>query len=354
VSDFEPRLQQLLAERVDAELGPRRTPPRFEPSTATVYPVPTGLQAWVSHPVLLSLVAAACIVAILLGTVGLSHLSSTGPTPPAVNTPTDTSTPTPSATIQPIAPATGVAPTPGETVKFKGVTLVLPHGWVARPYSEYDATGGSFFDGGLCLTPASKPVDTSYFGCPVTFDAHDPDHQNTPEIDVDTEDGFIGDAAYCPDGNNKQQVVTSAVRAFGGRLADFRSWHITCPDGGKFWIEQYVVATGPGFILYSETVDPTIDADLAQIARAATLPAQVAPLRYFDVGLVRSAHQTSAGLAVRIDRVVPGSGPLGFVNNDPQTYAYLIPNSVLKAGTFRVTIGRLLFIYTDGHRVRAI
>ena len=143
MTDVELRLRRLLVEQVDAELGPRRPPPRFDPQIAEVYPVPSGVQGLVSRPLLLSLVAAACVVAILLGSVGLSRLSSSGPTPPAVPTPAPTSTPsrtssvtpTPSATasVQPNAPATGVAPAAGLTVTLAGARVTLPRGWAAGP-----------------------------------------------------------------------------------------------------------------------------------------------------------------------------------------------------------------------------
>lgn len=351
MSDFEPRLKQLLAERVDAELGPRRQPPRFDPQVEEVYPVPTGVQAWVSRPVLLSLVAAACIVAILLGTVGLSRISSSGPTPPAVPTPTPG--PSPSATNQSVAPAPSVPPAATRSVALGGATLTLPPGWVARPYQSYDAPGsGSVYDHqGWCLTPSSAPISTAGYGCPVTFALLDP----TRFVDTDTKGGYASDPQYCPD-YNSPSTVQAADRSFGGRPADYRLWRISCHNGESYRIEQYVVPTGPGYVLLSQIEGTSVDgvpagtvaAAMTEIAGSSTLPPQTAPLRFYDTGYIRSLRHVPGGILIRIDRVTYGS--TGVVNTNPATYSYLVPNSRV-APINHLTVGRLVVIQTDGHRV---
>lgn len=363
MSDFERRVQQLVVERVDAELGPRRPPPPFDAQVDEVYPLAGRLQRLTSRPVLLALVAAACIVVILVGSIGLSQLSADRPTPPAVPspspTPSVTSTSAPTTAAQPAAPTSGVAPAAGPTVTLAGARVTLPPGWVARPMARYEVGGASAYGGQdvWCLTPASAPVSTARYACPIGFSPLD----STLNVDTDIEGGYAADPQYCPDFSSPSTVQV-AVRSFGGRSADYRLWQIACRDGSSYRIEQYVVPTGPGYSLISEVPGTAVDgvssdviaAAMTTIAAQSILPAQSAPIRLYDNGYVRSLQQVAGGLEVRIDRVVPAEDDKGWVNNSPMTYRYVISTATLTQwGAAQIKVGVRLVIFSDGHRVVA-
>jgi hypothetical protein len=329
MSDLERQLSVLLAERVDSVVGPRRTPPAFDPEHRTVYPAVD--RPATARAVLIAVVAAACVVAVVLGTVGLSRLSSDrAPTPPLQTTPAPTVTPpaptsTTSATQTPTGTPTGVAPA-GPTATMAGARLVLPRGWVARAYGDYSPGGvdNYWLPSALCLTPASLRVvvatSTRQDNCPVVFGSTNVSALHPQSVDSDTDGGLSSDPHECGMGPMTWSIIAE-TRSFGGRAADYRQWHIVCTSTGRVVeVAQYVVPTDRFFSLYARHATSDVVRAMSQIASAATLPAQSEPVRLYDVGYVRGArHLTGGGVRSEIDRVVPPGR--GWANNSHRTYA---------------------------------
>jgi hypothetical protein len=113
-------------------------------------------------------------------------------------------------------------------------------------------------------------------------------------------------------------------------------------------IEQYVVATGPGYILYSDWTDPTVHDVMTGIVIRSSMPRQTSALRLMDRGYIRSVDRTASGVRISIDRVV--SGINGVVNNNPATYKYVIPTAMFDSAG--VQVGSLVVVHTDGVTVR--
>jgi hypothetical protein len=137
--------------------------------------------------------------------------------------------------------------------------------------------------------------------CPLTIETIPTGGFAGQYLDVDTEGGLASNPAYCGQTPGPTQVDV-ADRTFGARAADSRFFDIDCTATGKHWqIEQYVVATDPGFILFSETADASVQAAMAIIVAHSTLPPQSSPLRYEDCGYVRSIAKATGGQTVTLD-----------------------------------------------------
>jgi hypothetical protein len=373
VNDFDDTLKQLLNERVDAQLGSRRSAPAFDPDAvrpsrglSTGKPAGAGsrgVRSWVAP-----LLAAACVVAVAGGTVGASQLlSHRRSTPPATSAPVPQPTASdssPSAiSSAPTSPSAqrsgksgsssssgGMVSAPGfTTVNLGGATIAIPAGWQARDYAQYLPSGSSSIAAKKwCLTPSSQQVSTTPGACPVEFSEIAAKAAGNA-IDVDTEGGFSSNPEYCAPGDQNVANVHSTDTTFGGRAADSRRWHLGCRSGKSFDIEQYVVATGPGFILFYEHADDAMHATMAQIAARSTLPAATDAVRYYDHGYVRAIRQVTGGYQVSVDRVVPEGSSI--VNNNPATYDYLIPAALYVDSKLPLTIGELITVNTDGTQV---
>lgn len=353
IDTFENDLRRMLNQSVDDRLGSRRPAPPFQPVAAGPESVRPA-RRW-----LLPLAVAACVVALAVGTVSATQLLDAhrhGPTPgnsmPGTSTPPASASGTPSSSTSTVAPAPPVTAGPsrsttpaGPVVHLGGATLHLPAGWVARDYQQYLRSGSSTLEQAWCLTPAATPVGTGRYDCPVQFSTIADKAASSP-VDTDTEGGYASDPHYCDNGVYLSSTVQSSDVDFGGRASDHRRWVRTCHNGDRYRIEQYVVATGPGYILWSETADDQISAVLAQLVATATLPAQTSAVRYYDQGYVRSITPAAGGVRISLDRVVPGSG--GLVNNNPRTYDYFVPQSAKPAG---LHVGELISLFTDGSQV---
>jgi hypothetical protein len=70
VNDIEQRIKQLLNESVDAQLGPRRPAPPFEPRRVKRL---RRVGPWAAP-----LIAVASVAAVVGGTIGVAHLASSG------------------------------------------------------------------------------------------------------------------------------------------------------------------------------------------------------------------------------------------------------------------------------------
>ncbi|MEO7285573.1 MAG: hypothetical protein ABI140_01500 [Jatrophihabitantaceae bacterium] len=368
MNDFDKTIGKLLNDSVDAQLGPRRSAPAFRPGQLTTTPARRGAKPWI-----MPLVAAACVVAAAVGTIGasqaLSHRHQTNPpasqVPPAPVSDPAPSSPAPSsgsaaasspaisspAGSHPVQAGTGSTSGSPNTVPvtLAGAKLLLPAGWEARDYAQYEPSGGGTFYPTWCLTPASQPASSQASACPLQFSGIS-SISNGAYLQVDNQGGLYGNPHYCPPaGAVRSGTVESADTSFGDRAADYRHWHLDCPDGQQVELEQYVVATGPGYILFSSHANAAMHSVMASIARTASLPASTSAVRFNDHGYLRDVRQVSGGYLLSIDRVVPGSS--GYVNNNPATYDYLIPTETYLSQYSKPAVGQLVEVYTDGSKV---
>ena len=360
MNTFEARLKELLNESIDNRLGDHRPVPAFDPEH-------TGTPGWSAgrhRRWMLPLIAAACVVGIAVATAGVEHLlvhrgslpaGPTSPSPsPSAKTPspaasTSTEAPSPTPTSSPPASASVTAPAPRHVVSLGAASLSLPQAWVARDYSAYEPAGsGTLTAAQWCLTPASEPASTEPHSCPVTFGTIAPDGN---PIDVDIQGGFASNPEYCPFSARGSSVEQTGDRNFGGRSADWRKWSLTCGNGKHWDLEQYVVASGPGVILFSERADATVDAAMAEITANSTLPAQTSVIRFMDRGIVCTIDRTSGGVRISLDRVVLSDS--GVVNNSPVTYDYLIPIAVFD-GQPNIHVGSQITLDGDGAVVKHV
>ncbi|GAB2478391.1 hypothetical protein [Jatrophihabitans fulvus] len=357
MTDFEDRLKQLLNEDVDARLGPQRPAPPMRPSVVERTSVRRRTR-WLPP-----LLAAACIAVVAVGGVaGAQWLSDDrNPADPIGPTPTVGTSPAPEPTPSSGSPtarrpadtkttprtssgSTGATPV---SVRLGRASVALPSGWVGRPLSRYETSEGGYLADGLCLTPASTPVKP--LACPVLLQQPAADGQF--QLDVDNEGGFVGNPHPCGQGPSTV-VEQSADKSFGRRTADYRRWTWNCTASGVTkHIEQYVVATAPAYVLYSEDATPAVSALMREVAAASTLPAQNAPVRLTDHGVVRSIARSGDTVRITLDRTVRADDGRGDRNENPETYAYTVPASVF--GT-AIEVGTTVQLQSNGRRVTSM
>jgi hypothetical protein len=195
VNDIETRIRELVNDTVDAELGPRRVAPPFDPRRNTK---PRRWAPWVTP-----LLAAASVAAVAAATVTVAHVASEhrhtppatsvaptpdSPTPPPspASSPATSAAPTPDSPTPPPSPASSPArvssappssstPGPGtlssSTVVVDGLRLVpgpygflVPSSWQeAYPLTNW---GGSASDALF----SAGPVHAPYTGMPLTIE----------------------------------------------------------------------------------------------------------------------------------------------------------------------------------------
>lgn len=174
MNDFENNVKKALNDRVDEQVGPRRSPPAFDPTgSATRHNGGTTGSRW-----LRPLLAAAAVVAVAIGaTLTVNDMSNThrvtsaipgtvqtataSPTATATTGPTTTTRPVPTATTRPLPTARPTAttrPVPTAT------TRPLP---TARPTTTTSPTPTtSPTSPSTPTTPAASPSPTLTFGLP--------------------------------------------------------------------------------------------------------------------------------------------------------------------------------------------
>ena len=337
MNDFESKVKTLLNERVDAKIGTREAPQFAPPDQLRRLDGPRRRAPWV-----LPLLAAACIAAIVGGSVGAAHLLADKQhkdISPATHLPTPTQLPTPS-----------FKPDQSGAVTLDGAALPLPAGWVARDYLRYEPTPGEGqvfpADIGWCLTPAATPVTVN--GCPIWFRAFRPSKHNGLLMDVDNRGGAYGNPhQVCVPGGSTNRDLQAAEVPFGGRMAEYRHWRYDCASGPAFVAEQYVVPVRPAYIIFSERVDATVHRVMNNLALHASLPPTASTVRYEDFGYVRSITPNGTGVEVSIDRVVRDLG----ANSDHTTYDYFVPHKVWVDAAKSVKVGKLAQLETDGTQV---
>ena len=354
MNDFESNLKKALNDRVNERVGPRQNPPAFDAlRSAKLRSGGATSSRW-----LRPLLAAAVVAAVTIGaTAAINALSDTNPVAPATPRPVPTATPGPVPTATPTSPSTPTTPAatlPTQSpvvVELGGASISLPPGWVARDSALYlVASSRPIAAQEWCLTPSQLPTSTKDGACPLTLGTIALKAEGNP-VDVDIEGGWASNPQYCSDfisGTGSSE--TTGDRPFGGRTADWRRWTINCHDGTQHLVEQYVVASGPGLILFSEHADARVHDAMTEITTHSTLPPQTSALRYMDRGYIRSIDRTSAGVQIRLDRAVNTS--YGILNENPATYPYVIPTAMFDHA--HLVVGSLGFLYTNGTTVTAI
>lgn len=346
MNEAEQKIAESLNRYVDARVGSRRPAPARQPAAPTV-PVRHGvLRDW-----RLPLLAAAAVTGLVAGTVGLVTVHGGGsdshrPVPVGTQ-PGPTLQSSPTATTRSSATAEkSAAPgsPPWTVVALGGARIAIPRGWAARDYAQVTGAA-SFTTEAWCLTPNDAPA-TGENACPVVLNAI-PAHWTGTPVEADAYSGFADTRDYCLRATEPNSLTGYGDRAFGGRMADYRSFSFRC-QGRSYDIEQYVVDSGPGYVLAALHADAAIRDAIGTIVAHSDLPAQTSALRYSDYGIVTSVSHQADGYHVRLDRVVqnPGGQP---INNNPATYDYVIPDA-LAAGA-KPVVGRTLLILTDGSTV---
>jgi hypothetical protein len=339
VNDFETKVKTLLNEDVDAQVGPRRTPPPFAPSPAAQ----RAARRWFGAeraPWGLPLLAAACVAGVAGVAVGAAALlADKHAAPPGThNSGATTTAPQPTTS----------APDLSGTVDLGGATLTLPSGWMARDYRRNATPNAPQV---WCLTPASR--STAPGRCPMTFSTVDTQHAG---LATEIEGGFVANPEYCGRESTGGETFAADTRDFGGRSAQWRRWVITCRPTPRTWrIEQYVVPTGPGFVLFSAQATGAVREAMTSIVGSAQLPAQVAPLRLTDVGYVRSVARRPDGVHITLDRVATDGGRK-VINPSTRTYAYVVPTRQFDNGGYNgpLGVGSRVYIGSNGTRVTSI
>ena len=343
MNDIDNEIKRLLNEQVNAELGPRRSPPPFVAPKAAE----RAQRRWFGAertPWALPLLAAACVAAVVGGiAVGTSGVLSDGHrTSPGTSGPAPS--PSPSHTTTEPNHLTYT------TFALGGATLAVPEGWTVGAPSEAE------YGTSWCVFPNGTDPDTDSTHCPISFQTliqptkSSPGTQPYTWLDVDREGFGIGDPPqYCAP---KQPHVEEQTgdRTFGGRAADWRLFDRSCPDGKTFESEQYVVASNPGYGLSASMSDARTHSAMTEIAEYSTLPRQSDQLRLMDRGIVRSTDRGADGVVVSLDRVVLSDAAANpVINYNPTTYRYLVPTSLFDRA--HVAVGDRVKLETDGVRV---
>ena len=300
---------------------------------------------------MLPLAAAAAVLVIASGVTLVNQASQgtgpAGPSPsPLPSVSTRPTSPPPVSSAIPPSTSRGSASQPGaltQRVTLGTATLSIPQGWVARPAKSPKDWPT------WCLEPSRTPVTPTT--CLVMF-REVPDSWTGEALDPTIAGGMSSNPQYCGTGASqpKPGLLEYGDRPFGGRPADYRRWQYDCANGTTYRIEQYVVATGPGYILFSEHAESQVHDVMTTIATTASVPAQSAPVRYADTGIVRSVTHESDGYHITLDRVITaGRTP---VNDNPATYPYVIPDAIASQMNPALAVGDLIFIATDGHQVK--
>lgn len=324
MTDLETYVKTRLNEQLDAELGPRRPAPPFRPPQHDRH-------RWV-RPLLI----AACIVAVAATGVGLA-LSGGGShgthrvRPAHSNTPTPT--PTPQGSRHP--------------VRLGAATIVLPGGWTAVPAARWHQTGESsvFGPDDWCLQPTSTPVRRTGI-CHLEFTAVD--HTRNQFVPL-WQGGAYGDPPqYCaPHAISGKDITEQAgVRTFGGRVASWRQWRYVCTPTDTRIVEQYVVPTGPAFILFSDDANNARQTVFSTVAKYSTLPKQSSRLPIGDSGTITAVEHVGNRVRITIRRTDTSTG-------STRTVPYLVSLVMYRHG-YSPKTGDKIYVDTNGTSVTGI
>jgi hypothetical protein len=254
------------------------------------------------------------------------------------------------ATSTPVSPSTTAdsAPVLVDTTKvlLAGAKLVLPPGWQARTfYGGQNTTPPSDW----CLTSPAVHVALApdVIRCTLVFSAVVA--ADGSGLDADNVAGRGGDMSQCYQNANPR--IEATTRTFGGRTSEWRHFAeaYKCPGSSgpsrPFPMEQYVVPTSPGYILFSPNAIPAVDAAMTYIAQHSVLPAQNRPLRLTDRGHLRTAHRQADGVHITIARYAEATDS----TNESATVTYVIPTAMFDQSHGH--IGDTVWLNTDGTKV---
>lgn len=310
MTDLETYLKSRLNESIDAELGPVRPAPPFEPPRRT----PT----WV-RPML----AAASVLVIVGAAVAISRVSTSDHTQPPANNPTTRSNTSPL----------------GHAL-FHGAKIAIPLGWTAHREPGVPAT--------LCLSPAATAS-----ACAIQVRYAAPDA--SAMLDVDEPGGFYGDAAQvcAPKPTPERRLTGTMTRDFGGRQAQWRMWNTDCPGGKTIVDEQYVVPSSPGFVLYAHNPTSDVRNGIDIVAQHSQLPTPNAPLWLTDRGRIQSVSSSVRDGKTVVHLVLARFRPDGSIGKPATLVNYDLPQSVYQRGV-SPQAGATIYLATNGHTVRLI
>lgn len=223
-----------------------------------------------------------------------------------------------------------------------GIVLDTPAGWRV-------SSGAVDYNGPTPVWCLTAPGST---GCTAVFSVVD---AQLP-VDVELEGGMLSNPQYCDaaDPAAKRTTKASTTATFGGRQADYRWWHWTC-SSSSFDIAQYVVASPPGFVLFSDRADQSVRTALAQIAGSSTLPAATAGgLRFNDQGTVVSATRVADGVDITLDRMI-GTYINDWTSAGLAPVRYHLPSSAQGFSSMPADLTRQrLQLFTDGSTVTQV
>ena len=311
MNDFESTVKRLLNEKVDTTLGPHRPAPSLD--------VAAGRRRY--RPWVVPLVAAACIGAATVAIVVPVKLFANRQAPAL--SPSDS------------------------TVRLGDATLRLPAGWVAREVADASMSDGwRGYSSEWCLAPARTAVASP--SCPLQFGTGPAEPQGFPSPN---EPAGIRSAPglglYCFDHDRVvDQQISRVTESFGNREAVHLQWHYRCGDGHVVWVEQYVIDTAPGFILFSDQMTSQLHSAMALIARYAAPPRQTGPLLLVDDGRLRSIEpQPDGGWRITITPLTQTAN--GWQPTGEPDRSYLVPRRRLALAG----VGDKLVVHTNGTQV---
>jgi len=320
VNDLEDRIANALNAHVDHELGSRRPAPPFTPPVRE-----RRRPTWV-----LPLTVAACVAAIVGGTVAASRLLGKHDEAPGTQH------------------TTVASPTPVPTVPVSDARIALPRGWTVRK------AGAPERGWGWCIVRTGAKANA----CTVSLlRITSAPTEIAQSFDVDSP-GVIGDPPQFVCGNvSAPRTETYAVRSFGGQPAQWRRWDADCASTGhSLRIEQWSDASVPTWVMTGSSIDAgsTMSTVMAYVAKHSELRVTTGPYRAMDRGVIRAVHATTAGVRIELDRtvLVRSGGTIRDDNPDPATYDYAVPRAI-RTGA-HVKVGQRVRLWTDGHTVRKL
>lgn len=244
-------------------------------------------------------------------------------------------------------PAQSPGPATSGTVHLAGATVKLPDGWVAR---ELPTDVGRAW----CLSPTTVPAVNNADRCALTL-RRLPDPPARGVFAVNAVGAInrwpaIGECSAA--GQMGKMLFRYGYRTFGGRDADYRRWHYACRNGRTYNFAQYVVATKPAYVLFSNQATKHIRAVMSTVVANSLLPTRRAPLRYEVLGSIESRSHQRDGYHVTVRPCVrrPNLPATQFVTVPGGTAdTYVIPDRMVPDQG--VTLVGVIELDTDGSKV---
>jgi hypothetical protein len=318
MTDLETYVKTRLNEQLDAELGARRAAPPFRPPQR-------DRQRW-TRPLLI----AACVLAVAATALGIALSGGNGT---HRQRPAHSKTPTPQSHRHP--------------VQLGAAKIVLPGGWTAVPAARWHQTGESsvFGPDDWCLQPTSAPVRRTGI-CHLEFTAVD--HTRNQFVPPWQRAVYGDPPQYCAPHaiTSRDETQQSGVRTFGGRVAGWRQWRYACTATDTHIVEQYVVPTGPAFILFSDDATNARQAVFNTVAKYSTLPKQTSRLPIGDSGTVTAVQHVGNRLRITLRRTDTSTG-------SARTVTYTVTSKMYRHG-YSPRIGDKVYVDTTGTTVTGV